>query len=127
MMDRYDACSSNDQKTVNWKPIKGYEGKYRISEKGEVQYWDDNKKEWITKAIKKTNENNKYNRVSLTKSGKSELKYVHRLVAEAFIDNPEKKETVNHKNMEKSCNCVDNLEWMTQEENNQHFEENKKF
>jgi len=125
MMDRYVESSSNVQKTDRWRPIKGYEEKYRISDKGEVQYWDDNKKEWITKAIKKPDENNKYNRVSLTKSGESELKYVHRLVAEAFIDNPEKKETVNHKNMEKSCNCVDNLEWMTQEENNQHFEENK--
>ena len=60
MMDRYDECSSNDQKTVRWKPIKGYEGKYQISDKGEVQHWDDNKKEWKTKTIKKTTKNNRY-------------------------------------------------------------------
>jgi len=96
MMDRCVECSSNVQKPVSWKYIEGYEEKYRISDKGEVQHWDDNKKEWKTKAIKKTTEKNRYYRVSLSKSGKSELKYVHRLVAEAFIDNPEKKETVDH-------------------------------
>ena len=91
MMDRYDECSSNDQKNVSWKDIKVYEGKYKISAKGEVQYWDDNKKEWKTKAIKKTTKKNRYPRVKITKSGKIELKCVHRLVAEAFIDNPEKR------------------------------------
>lgn len=125
-MDRCVECSSNVQKTVRWKYIEGYEEKYRISDKGEVQYWDDNKKEWKTKAIKKTTEKNRYYRVSLSKSGKSELKYVHRLVAEAFIDNPEKKETVDHINGERTCNCAENLDWKTQKENNEAHENQKK-
>lgn len=124
MMDRCVECELyNVQKTDRWKNIEGYEEKYRISDKGEVQYRDHNEKEWKTKKIR-MNEN-EYCYVRLKKSGEEKNFFVHRLVAEAFIDNPEKKETVNHKNMEKSCNCVDNLEWMTQEENNQHYEANK--
>ncbi len=126
MMDRCVECGLNVQKTDRWRDIKGYEGKYQISDKGEVQYWDDNKKEWITKAIKKTNKNNKYNRVNLTKSGDGKLKYVHRLVAEAFIDNPEKKETVDHINGKRTCNCAENLDWKTQKENNEAHENQKR-
>ena len=126
MMDRCVECRSNVQKTVSWEYIKGYDKKYRISDKGEVQYWDDNKKEWKTKAIKKMTEKNRYHRVSLSKSGKSELKYVHRLVAEAFIKNPKNKKTVDHINGERTCNCAENLDWKTQKENNEAHEKQKK-
>ncbi len=54
MLDRCVECSLyNVQKTDRWKPIKGYEEKYRISHKGEVQYWENNEKEWKTKKIEK--------------------------------------------------------------------------
>ena len=119
-MDRCVGCILyNVQKTDRWKYIEGYEEKYRISNKGEVQHRENNEKEWKTKTTKM--KNNGYYCVILSKSGKKEKKYVHRLVAEAFIDNPENKKTVNHKNGKKVCNCVDNLEWMTQEENNQDY------
>ncbi len=126
MMDKCDECSLNIQKTVNWKYIEGYEEKYRISDKGDIQRWYDDKKEWKTKAIKKITEKNKYNRVKLSKSGKSKLKYVHRLVAEAFIDNPENKKTVDHINGVRTCNCAKNLDWKTQKENNEAYENQKK-
>lgn len=54
-----------------------------------------------------------------------ELYYIHRLVATVFLDNPQKKKTINHKNEIKTDNRVENLEWMTQRENAQYS--NKKI
>ena len=51
------------------------------------------------------------------KNGKAKKHYVHRLVAKAFIPNPENKPNINHKDCNVKNNCVDNLEWCTQSEN----------
>ena len=125
MMDRCVECNLyNVQENDRWEYIEGYEEKYRVSDKGEVQYRENNEKEWKTK-IQKMNKKNGYYYVRLSKSGKRKSKSVHKLVAETFIDNPQNKKTVNHKKRNKACNCVRNLEWMTQEENNQHYEDTK--
>lgn len=125
MMDRCVGCRLYDvKKPDRWKYIEGYEERYRISDKGEVQYWNKNGKKWKTKKLQKNR--NGYYCVRLVKSGEGERKYVHRLVAEAFVDNTENKETVNHKNGKKKCNCADNLNWMTQKENNQDYVERQK-
>ena len=60
---------------------------------------------------------NGYKMVIMYNDGKAHLEYVHRLVAEAFLPNPENKPMVNHKDSNPSNNCVENLEWCTQSEN----------
>lgn len=99
-----------------WKDIKGYEGKYQISTLGTV-------KSLLTNKEKKSYANPQgYLKVQLRggKRGIYKNYFVHRIVAETFIVNTEKKKTVNHKNGIKDDNNVLNLEWCTQSENNYH-------
>lgn len=102
-----------------WKDIIGYEGRYQVSNLGRVKslnYNNTNKE----KILKPKKESNGYLRVNLSKNGKAKMHSVHRLVAIAYIPNPENKETVNHKNENKEDNRVENLEWMTSYENNRY-------
>lgn len=106
-----------------WKDIKGYRGYYQISNLGRIRSCDRdisdiNKTQHIKgKIIKPTNNGNGYLIVSLRINGKRKNHYVHRLVAESFIDNLENKPEVNHKDFNPYNNCVNNLEWSTRKEN----------
>lgn len=93
-----------------WRPIQGYEGLYEVSDWGRVKSLgnDKSRKEKILKGKKNTYG---YLHVQLRKDGKGTWKYIHRLVAEAFLENPEHLEQVNHKDECKTNNCVENLEW----------------
>ena len=108
-----------------WKDVVGYEGVYQVSNTGKVkrigEYTNQTGKTWKSERILKPGCKAKgYLYVQLSKEGKASPKHVHRLVAEAFIENPDNKPTVNHKNGNKSDNAVDNLEWTTYTENNIH-------
>lgn len=99
-----------------FKEIKGYEGFYEISNLGRVRSIGTNKIRFLKPA--KTAKG--YLNVVLCINQKKVHKLVHRLVAEAFIENPNNYLTVNHKDEDKLNNCVSNLEWMNTYDNNRY-------
>ena len=109
-----------------WKDIEGYEGLYQVSNLGRVRSLDryvNNNHE--TKSLKKGRilvnsilKSTGYLRVSLSREGKFVSKQVHRLVAEAFVSNPNNYPIINHKDENPLNPCADNLEWCTSEYNN---------
>ena len=99
-------------KMESWKKIKGYEN-YLISDRGRVYNYK-------YKKFRKLGNVRGYHQVDLCKNGVMKTLAIHRLVALAFIPNPENKETVNHIDGCKTNNHADNLEWCTQKENVQH-------
>ena len=96
-----------------WKEIAGYEGLYEVSDIGMVKSFKYGKER-----ILKPGKNNKgYLQVCLSKDGKHKTLTVHRIVAEAFIPNPDNLDTVNHKDEDKTNNFASNLEWMSMKDN----------
>ena len=110
-----------------WKDIKGYEGLYQISNLGNVKSLERYKQnhgvtQLVGEKIKSTRLlSSGYLVTDLYKDNKSKTAKIHRLVAETFIPNPNSKETVNHIDGNKLNNRVDNLEWATHREQNDHF------
>ena len=99
-----------------WKDVEGYDGKYQVSNIGRVKsLWDRGVKR--EKILSLQNHDAGYLRIVLSKDGIAKLYLVHRLVAEAFIDNPNNYEFVNHKDEDKKNNSVENLEWCTKSYN----------
>ena len=107
-----------------WKDIKETKGVYQISSKGRVKrvgkYSNQFTSWYDEKILKPAIHERGYLFVQLSINKKILRRYIHRLVAEAFIPNPENKKTVNHKDGNKKNNCVENLEWCTYLENNTH-------
>ena len=102
-----------------WKDITGYEGLYQVSNFGRIRSLDRvstsgrHLKGKIMKPVA-----NPYMRIALCKDGNKISFIVHRLVAEAFIPNPNNYTCINHKDEDKTNNNVDNLEWCTYKYNN---------
>jgi hypothetical protein len=117
------------EKEEIWKDIKGFEGLYQVSNLGRFKSLarpsTDNKKRKTKymgtdrilnyKALK-----DGYQRVNLVKDSKVHYLRAHRLISEAFIPNPENKPHINHINGVRDDNRLENLEWVTHQENAQH-------
>lgn len=116
-----------------WKDVVGYEGIYEVSNFGRVRTHKNKTtftkqhgiRKWKQRILKEKSKNNRDVRFSLWKNGKSKDFLAHRLVALAFIPNPENKKTVNHIDGNPKNNKVDNLEWATHYENNNHAFDNR--
>jgi len=98
-----------------FKDIKGYESLYQISNLGRIKSLKFNKEKILIPNKKRKG----YLSILLYNKGLKGY-YIHRLVAKAFISNPENKPCINHKNGIKSDNRIENLEWVTYSENNKH-------
>lgn len=113
-----------------WKDVVGYEDKYQVSNLGRVKskerYFNNNggyqkvNEKILSQHNQYRKNNNEYLIVNFSVKHKTINKYVHRLVAEAFLENYDDKLDVNHKDGNKQNNCVDNLEMMTRSENQLH-------
>ena len=101
-----------------WKDVRGYEGLYHISSLGNIKSFKRCKE---GKLLKPKFDKDGYREVGIRDSnGTRTFKRVHRLVAEAFINNPDNYKFINHKDNNPSNNVVENLEWCSIEYNNKY-------
>ena len=109
-----------------WKDIEGWEGYYQVSNMGNVKSLNYRRtgKEGILKPKK---DKDGYLVVCFNNDNKIKYYLVHQLVAQAFIDNPENYNEVNHKDENKQNNCVDNLEWCNRAYNINYGTRNQKI
>lgn len=106
-----------------WKDIQGYEGLYQVSDLGNVKslnWHNSHSEKLLSPCFYGSEPKYHYYRVGLWKNKKYKLFLVHRLVADAFVPNPDNKPQVNHIDGVKTNNNASNLEWVTRSENQQH-------
>ena len=113
-----------------WKNIKGYEGLYQVSSMGRVKSLE--RKDCLGRIVKERVlkpciDRYGYLFVNLCAGGKKRTFFVHRLVCQAFHENPDNKPQVNHLNEDKTNNRVCNLEWATAKENLNHGTHNERM
>ena len=109
-----------------WKDIEGYEGRYQVSNFGNVKSLNY-KHTGEEKIMQSCKDKIGYLHIKLFMNGKPKMYKVHRLVAQAFIPNPENKSEVDHIDSNPSNNDVTNLRWVDHEEQYNNEESRKKY
>lgn len=108
-----------------WRPVAGYEELYAVSSLGRVKSLNYNRT-GVEKFLKPAKNKGGYLQVVLCRNGKKKCIKVHRLVATAFLPNPEGLPEINHKDEVKTNNIVGNLEWCSRLYNNNYGTHNKR-
>lgn len=123
----YSDHSADNLEDETWKDVVGWENSYEVSNLGRIRTKERiaTNKRGFTSAIRTKLkvayiDGDGYQRISLYEDGRTQLLGVHRVVASAFIPNPDGFPQVNHKNGDKADNRVENLEWVTNTQNIQH-------
>ena len=101
------------------RPIKGYEGVYSITENGEV--YSHKRKIYLATREDKYG----YLRVNLCKNGEMKTRFIHRLMAEAYIPNPDNLPYVDHIDRNRKNNTIENLRWTTERGNSRNSKRNR--
>lgn len=115
--------TDNNADVEIWRDVVGYEGSYKISNKGRllsvsrITMRSNGSPFPVKEQILKFEKQDGYNRIRIKRNGFKGHEFVHVMVAKAFILNPENKPQVNHKNAIRNDNRVENLEWATSSEN----------
>lgn len=99
-----------------WRDIKGYEGLYQVSNYGRIKSLNYHRRN-VEKILTPIKHSNGYYYINLFKNKKGKIYRMHRLVAIAFIPNPNNYQLINHKDENKANNNVENLEWCTSKYN----------
>lgn len=111
-----------DLEGEEWKYIEGFEGVYKISNKGRLKrIYVENRYE---KLVSLYTDRTGYIRCTISYKNKRKKISIHREVAKLFVPNPQNLETVNHKDFNRTNNDVNNLEWMTVSDNIKHSVDN---
>lgn len=110
--------------TEIWKPVVGFEGAYEVSSLGRVRsldrivkHWRGGPKKWMGRMLSPSPNRDGYLTLTLTANGDVRNTMVHNLVAEAFVPNSENLPEVDHKNLDRANNSVDNLQWVARVQN----------
>ena len=116
-------------KNEEWRDVVGYEGLYQVSNQGRVKSLE--RKDCLGRTVKGRilkpgMVGSGYLMISLCTGGKQKMFSVHRLVCQAFHENPDNKSDVNHINEDKTDNRACNLEWSTRKENLNHGSRNER-
>lgn len=120
-MKNNDNGQSAAKQDIELKDIPGYEGLYAVSKNGDVYSYKTNK------FFNPSKTKDGYLKVALRNNNKAYYYRVHKLVAMTYLDNPNDLKEINHKDFNRQNNCLDNLEWVSHNDNMLYSKINNRF